>query len=575
MLIFEPHILPMNKALLLLLMLAGPASTLLRAQSSDYALQPNAKTNVTAAVAVEDGYLWVTNGINPKKKGLPVIQKWDKDGQILWEKTLNIDFTYWGYDAYELYFLKILTADQNILLAANVFVDFAYYPMLILLDSEGKFLDNRILPNTFLSFFGELTSIYANQLFPLVYLIDGELFRLDNFDTDPVSLGINTSISGLAPYANGQILAALRKEGVVRIDRQTGITIDSLHKDVSDVNFIYTTKENNILLAGYSRLILLDDQFNVIVEKQHNLGRLTAGFFDEQTWYLNGLKDVHRFDSALNYIGVLQEPTSDATIKRVLPGETHHWAIGNETFNAFRMPLQFDGTFEPPMEDVSLTWLQAEKIDLIRLDQWHFQMTLKGVELHVTNLGQDTLEEIVINWDLPNDLCLNDEIYKGNQRLNFLKINNLGIAPGETTIISQLFDTTYSIYYNNCYLFLYWDELCFELSIPNQRLDANNDNDRVCLPITFTPLISDLDQEEASLVQVYPNPFASTLTIAGIPIQCATIDIYDGLGRAMQRITPTSEKLTVDLSANGSGLNHLVFRCSDGIILGYETLIKE
>ena len=202
-------------------------------------------------------------------------------------------------------------------------------------------------------------------------------------------------------------------------------------------------------------------------------------------------------------------------------------------------------------------------------------MTLKGVEIHVTKLQQDTIEEIVINLDLPNDLCLNDEIYKGNQRLNFIKINNLGIAPGETTIISQLFDTTYSIYYNNCYLFLYWDELCFELSIPNQRLDANNDNDRVCLPITFTPLISDLDQEEASLVQVYPNPFASTLTIAGIPIQCATIDIYDGLGRAMQRITPTSEKLTVDLSANGSGLNHLVFRCSDGIILGYETLIKE
>jgi hypothetical protein len=542
------------------------------AQSLDYALQPNAKTTVSAALAVEDGYLWVTNGINPDQKGLPVIQKWDEDGQILWEKTLDLNFSVWGQEVNYIEFLQIIAVGQHILISCNVFSDWGSIPQLILLDSYGNFLERRNFTPPYFSVFGAISPIFSDQLFPVVYSHDVNLLRLDSFDAVPVSLGIKANLTGIAKSGSDQILVGLWPVGVIKIDPLTGISLDTLHPDVYYVNSIYVTPENNILLAGFEELILLDDQYNIITTQQHNLERIIGGFFDGQTWFLNNKNGVHRFDASLQYIGELASPTSDAIFTRVLPGENHHWAIGNETFNAFRMPLQFDGTFDLPKMDVAMNWVKAEIVKISGKNQWQNVVTIKGIELSFQNMGPDTLYSVVLNWDLPQ--CKDDAPYYGNDSYQFRVLHDVVLAPGASTIIAQGFDTIYSNLSNAC-LAHFIDDFCFELSLPNQRLDANNENDRACTPVTYGPLTNTNDQANANAIQTFPNPFSSNITISGIPVHCASIDIYDGLGRSKQRITPTSETLTVDLSANGSGLNHLVFRRSDGIILRYETLIKE
>ena len=187
-------------------------------------------------------------------------------------------------------------------------------------------------------------------------------------------------------------------------------------------------------------------------------------------------------------------------------------------------------------------------------------------------MGPDTLYSVILNWDLPQ--CKDDAPYYGNDSYQFRVLHDVVLAPGASTIIAQGFDTIYSNHSFAC-LAHFIDDFCFELSLPNQRLDANNENDRACTPVTYGPLTNTNDQANANAIQTFPNPFSSTITISGIPDHCASIEVYDGLGRIIQTLAPAGETLTADLSKNNGGLHYLVFRNGTGKIIHSETLIKD
>lgn len=114
--------------------------------------------------------------------------------------------------------------------------------------------------------------------------------------------------------------------------------------------------------------------------------------------------------------------------------------------------------------------------------------------------------------------------------------------------------------------------------------DIAIDNFTINVPIYITyypvePILPDADasaleqEEEKTILQVFPNPSQGRVQVNGLGQQAETIAVYDLLGQAVQQFTVNNRSMSLDLSQLPDGVYWLMIRNGNGDIADKQKII--
>ena len=90
-----------------------------------------------------DDFVWVTNAKFPDRKGLPSIEKRDKEGKLIWRKSLPIVTSLTGFPFYKCEFNRLtLVNNQYFLQGWYLSDDWPPFFFILILDNEGDILNH-------------------------------------------------------------------------------------------------------------------------------------------------------------------------------------------------------------------------------------------------------------------------------------------------------------------------------------------------------------------------------------------------------------------------------------------------
>ncbi|MCF8238299.1 MAG: T9SS type A sorting domain-containing protein [Saprospiraceae bacterium] len=335
--------------------------------------------------------------------------------------------------------------------------------------------------------------------------------------------------------------------------------------------------DSTMILLGYEHLAIVKNNGTILQEEVFPDQQLLSGFLSNGNLVMNILEisqNKHRFvlmNPDLSLINSIQAFSDDTRIQTVLKGKNAHLVFGQESQNVFMKSIDFAGQVEPLRQDAAITNMTWTDITTSVVKQVYCrpEVAFSGLEIEIQNNGLDTLNSVLVNWNEQVQFSYNTSWCQSFSRQ--FPLEKLKLPPG-ATIWVPLPEITFfkDIPCDSSYQF----DICFELSTPNNRIDANHSNDKFCVPIDVkTTSTADLKSDRHVLV--YPDPFSYTLHLDNLPNTTKNVQLLDLFGRVISaQPVSAGTSFSFDLPNGPSGLYLLVISDEDGQIIETKRLLR-
>lgn len=186
-----------------------------------------------------------------------------------------------------------------------------------------------------------------------------------------------------------------------------------------------------------------------------------------------------------------------------------------------------------------------------------FDYTFQNASVIIKNYGTTTLNDVSIYLRKPIgclSVCTSTIMLKHS-------FSNLNLQAGDSTVLS-LNDVNVPYQYNNHSGNYY---LCFWTGAPNAQLDANNSNNKYCIPIQ---MVNTKDIIQAEQLKIFPNPVIETLQI-DLPNtnKNGQFQVINMAGQLILTEKISNKKhQAIDVSKLSSGFYILKYQDEEGII---------
>ncbi len=561
-----------NSNLVLLLLIAIGillgCATLVQAQSLEISWQPFPIAELGPVEQMKNGFVWtVDSPLNGN--GPAIIQRVDDFGNILWEKQLSI----WPN---LIQLLDILAGPNEEVIISYYYIDcdVAGGSGLMILDSLGEFIGGYNLGKDNSSIYN-LKSVSQESLFPILGGYGNKLVRLDSLSSDLVSIPLDQKGNLILEGPDKEFFLSLDGGGLAVIDPLTGAISDTSLTSFQYIKEIFFPSDTSRFLVTNDSIYHIYSSSNILNKKELNNFQYWGGFINQGYLYLinysSGNPELIILDYQLDTISIVSRFTDDTQIGRLISGNNEPILLGQESNNVFFKSISPTGEWKLVSDDPAITdasWIDL-KTSVEKFGYCHPQASFSGLKIQIKNNGSDTLDHVLVNWN--EQVQFSIPVYWCQSFAHQLMLDNLDLAPGESNWI-PLPDLTFfrDVPCDSTYQF----DICFELSTPNDRIDANHSNDKFCVPIEVkTTSTADLKPDRQVLV--YPDPFSNTLHLDNLPTTIGSVQLLDLFGRVVYTQSISAwPSFTIDVPTNHSGLYIIALIDDAGKIIETKRLLR-
>ncbi len=562
-------------------------------QDVEHSWQPRPYFKIDRVLAQEDGYV---QAISNESYSGPILQKRNWQGELLWEAG-----PYSGSST-------AVTSLANLPGKRTIFFwsewsgcDQLFPQQTIILDSLGQDVDfgflqpeiRRVLKVTNLP--GQPDSLLLAWWNDNAWQIQGNiplpctLIQLDltSANIAKTEFPLTTTGIGDAPALvidpDDQIWIGLPNGGIGQFHPSTKEITDTQATSLGLIQDILFLPSSSRILLGDEVIARVDDQGNVLAQTGipgfialhgeiiHDKIIIRAGKKGTEP----GVYTQFILDSMLNIEQSLDTLPNGSIIQLVLAHQDKALVFGNEHLNTFVKTWHPVTGYEPIKQDAHLVEVYVGNIALKSEPGggWFSTCTiqLSDFYLHIQNDGQDTLSQVLVNWNsfLPQDILVSSWCWVGPKQL---LLKDMHLAPGASEWFA--FPEIDLEVLQNCQLPYHLNEtFCMELSCPNDRIDADHSNDAQCIPIDIILSSSD-DVIKATDIRISPNPFRDEITLEDIPFSAHSLIVIDQMGQPFFKaeVNPSTKELPLPPGPNG--IYHLVLLDHQNQILQTFRLIR-
>lgn len=559
-----------NHVLLLLIaigILPGCAS-LVQAQSLERSWQPYPIAELGPVEQMKNGFVWSAdsplNGNGPA-----IIQRVDASGNILWEKDLPI----WPN---LIQLLDILAGPNEEVILSYYYIDcdVAGGSGLMILDSLGKFIGGYNLGKDNSSIYN-MKSVSSTSIFPIIGGYGEKLIRLDSLSADLEFIPLEQKGHLIHEGPDKMFLLSLDDGGLAVIDPFSGALSDSSFTSLPYIQAIFFPSDTTRLLITKDSIFHTHSSGTILSKKILNKFHYWGGGINQKFIYLiNYASDDPELiilDYQLDTISLVSGFTDDTRIGRVIPGKNEPVLFGQERNNVFLKSISQIGDWKPVTDDPAITdvsWVDL-KTNVEKYSYCHPEAAFSGLNIQIQNNGSDTLDHVIVNWN--EQVQFSIPVYWCQPFAHQLSLENLDLPPGDSKWV-PLPDITFfrDVPCDSTYQF----DICFELSAPNERIDANQTNDNFCFPIEAITTSTAIPEIYENTL-IYPIPFSHSLTIDHLPAATTTLQILDLFGREIYRKSVLDmHSISVDIPPSQSGFHILLLTDHHGNQLLSRSLLR-
>ncbi len=534
-------------------------ASLVQAQSLERSWQPFPVSELGPVEQMKDGFVWTVD--SPMNgNGPAIIQRVDDAGKILWEKTLSIP----PYNLIQLQDILAGPHEEVIISYFYIDCDVPGGSGLMILDSLGEFVGGYDVGQSLSSLYN-MKSVSKTNVFPILGGYGNKLVRLDSLSSDLVFLQLNQVSNSIHEGPGKKFFLSLDGGGLAVIDPFTGTLSDTSFTSFQYIRNVFFPSDTTRVLVTKDSIFYINISGSILNKKGLNNFYYWGGFINQEYIYLinysSGNPELIILDYQLDTVSLVSGFTDDARIYRIIPGNNEPILFGQEGNNVFRKSISPTGAWSPILQDPGLSnvsWTDL-KTSVEDFGYCHPQASFSGLNIQIKNNGSDTLDHVIVNWN--EQVQYSIPVHWCKPFAQQLLLDNLDLAPGESKWV-PLPDITFfrDIPCDSSYHF----DICFELSTPNDLIDAKHTNDKYCFPIDVktTPTT---ESEFLSNALIYPVPFSQTLSIDNLPESTKTIQLLDLFGREIFRSSVTNiHSASLDIPPSQSGFHMLILMDEDG-----------
>jgi len=527
----------MKKTLLFLPALLLYVSSVAAQRPGDYQFQFQFENTLSEWVPASDG-IWYGAGWSVSypgyPMGVPFVIKWDaQNDSLLWTQNVPMPLAEGVRDV-----ALLPAADGGVYVgAAFDGCDYPTLDALSRLDAEGNIVWTEQTPDDYR---------LSSKVWLLPYPDGHVLFQTDQYQVEYDDAGnVVGSSEGafvwndLTPrQGGGYLLCGYQKVGT------TGFFSGIVEYPFPD-NILYALQlsPGSWLLLGTTHLYRVSADFSVLAQKQISHLRYWSKIFktDGDYWISGetgaGAGLLQRIDTAT--LDVLSShhfgPNYRVTSLLYAPGDSLLWLSGDGNFErnqtVFLKSSPKNNPVIAPIRSLALTDIRLEKTPKVYADNCggfdgqlgkNFRILFSKVYVTVKNTGVVPVQKFSVNgrFSRCSFICTGYELIS--------ETFNIPLAPGDSVELLLLDNLDIDGQYNYSVF-----NLCFWTAVPDDRLDANPDDDRFCK--TFSVLVSDQEPVvAANTVRVFPNPAAGDMTfVIESPEGESTLTLTDRCGRVV------------------------------------------
>jgi hypothetical protein len=498
------------------------------------------------------------------------IIKLDKEGLILWQKQLPIE--QWSPDLIAFDALVYPNGDLAVLVGWDG-CDIIPYPNLVRVSSTGDLIWSKDI---------DLPSFYPNQGSPITLLPADNNAIVVSHMNNRVTIDVNGTLLN-------QSTDDFHITGFTKIDTGFVTWADNRIKKTTD-NFAFVktydfpewvfkiirTTDDHFLVLGDKKLYKTDLNFQIVAE----LGGLIDQFPRQDIFEWNGAYWLTSKENP-DDTGIVVRLNDNLTIhsKVVFAPKEYPLALLNQDQNLMVVgeeggvfvkviPTSLEGNIDV-QNDAALTGISFTRPATASTSEvcgWGISgryFNFGPIYVNITNNSPNTvLNEARVNFSYQG--CY---VYCSYLSTNTKYYTNLNLQPGAT--VQVLFDSL-NIQMINTNLVT---TLCFDISAPNNLMDAAPQNDQFCTTVTatvptFSPpnLIGDIN--------VYPNPATSSVQVNLPNLEApAKVWVFNSLGQEQQFLEISSGQFTVERGHLNAGF--YILKIAQNGKIGYARVLFE
>jgi hypothetical protein len=501
---------------------------------------------------------------------VPHLIKLDKDGLILWEKQLPI--VQWSPELIAFDALVYSNNDLAVLVGWDG-CDIIPSPNLVRVSSTGDLIWSIDI---------NLPSFYPNQGSPITLLPADNNALVVSHENNRVIVTANGTllnsstddfnITGFTKIDTGFVTWAYN-----RVNKTTdNFALVNTYDLPEQISKIIRTTDNHFLVLGDKKLYKTDLNFQIVAE----LGGLIDPFPRQDIFEWNGaywLTSKGNPDDT----GIVVRLNDNLTIhsKVVFAPKEYPLALLNQDQNLMVIgeeggvfvkviPTSLAGNIDV-QNDAALTGVSFTRPATAgesKVCGWGISgrnFNFGPIYVNITNNSPNTvLNEARVNFSYQD--CY---VYCPYLSTYTKKYTNLNLQPGATV---QVFLDSLNIRLINTNLVT---TLCFDVSAPNNLMDAAPQNDQFCTTVTATvPTLSPPNLIDN--IKVYPNPATSSVQVNLPNLEApAKVWVFNSLGQEQQFLEMGSGQFTVERGRLNAGFYLLKIE-QDGK-LGYARVLFE
>jgi hypothetical protein len=497
---------------------------------------------------------------------VPHLIKLDKEGFILWKKQLPILPSGPGLVAFDA--LVYPNNDLAVLIAWDA-CDVATAPNLIRVSSTGDLIWSVALG--FFAFNFPITLLPADNN-ALVVSNNNNRITVDGNGVEINSIFTDFNIGGFTKIDTGFVTWAYN-----RVIKTTDNFVFVETYDLPEQIFkIIRTTDDHFLVLGDKKLYKTDLNFQIVAE----LGGLINPFPRQDIFEWNGAYWLTAKENP-DDTGIVIRLNDNLTIhsKVIFAPKEYPLALLNQDQNLMVIgeeggvfikviPTSLAGNIDV-QNDAALTGISFERPATASASEvcgWDISgryFNFGPIYVNITNKSPNTvLNEARVNFSYQG--CY---VYCPYLSTYTKKYTNLNLQPGATV---EVFFDSLNIRLLNTNLVA---TLCFDVSAPNELMDAAPQNDQFCTTVTATvPTFS--PPNLINNIKVYPNPATSSVQVNLPNLEApAKVWIFNSLGQEQQFLEMGSGQFTVERGRLNAGFYLLKIE-QDGK-LGYARVLFE
>lgn len=540
----------LNQILLFLYLICW--APFISAQSLEKSWQPFPVSEMGPVEQMKNGFVWsVDSPLNGN--GPAIIQRVDDSGNIQWEKHLSI----WPN---LIQLLDILAGPNEEVIISYYYIDcdVAGGSGLMILDSLGEFIGGYNLGKDNSSIYN-MKSVSSTSIFPLIGGYGDQLIRLDSLTSELVFIPLEQKLHLIHEGPDKIFFLSLDDGGLAVFDPLSGALSDTSFTWFPYIQDIFFPSDTSRLFVTKDSIYHTNTSGIILNKKALNNFQYWNGFINQVYLYLinysSGNPELTILDYQLDTISVVSGFTDDTQIGRLIPGMNEPILFGQEEHNVFLKSISPIGAWKPILQDAAITdmsWIDL-KTSVEKFGYCNPQASFSGLTIQIKNNGSDTLDHVLVNWN--EQVQFSIPVYWCQSFARQLLLENLDLAPGQSKWVS-LPDITFfrDIPCDSSYHF----DICFELSTPNDLIDANHSNDKYCFPIEVITTSAREHSAHSDLL-IYPVPFSQILHVDNLPELTKTIQLRDLFGREVIRNSVMDmQSVTLDIPPGQSGFHLLI-----------------